>query len=72
MVPVHVHIMAAKVERDKELEDERVVRVRRREITKQTTCRRPIVGPNDPDHKIPPQSEPPTRDWGKEVEHTDQ
>ena len=33
VVPIHVHIVAAKVEGDKELEDEGMLWVRRREIT---------------------------------------
>lgn len=32
-IPVHVHVMAAKVERDEELEDERMLWIRRGEIT---------------------------------------
>ena len=31
-VPVHVHIVAAKVKRDEELEDERIFRIDRRKI----------------------------------------
>ena len=36
-VPVHVHVMAAKVERNKKLEDERMLWIRRGEITEQAT-----------------------------------
>lgn len=32
-VPVHVHVMATEVEGDKELEDERMLWIRRGEIT---------------------------------------
>ena len=40
-VPVHVHVMATKVERDKELEDERMLWIRRGEITEQAARGRP-------------------------------
>ena len=43
VVPVHVHIMAAEIEGDKELEDERILWIDRREIAEQTTRRRPNI-----------------------------
>lgn len=49
--------MAAKIQRDKELEDERVLRVGRREITKQTAGSCPVMGIEDPDHRRSPESD---------------
>ena len=42
-VPVHVHVMAAKVERDKELEDERMLWICRGEITEQAARGCPVI-----------------------------
>ena len=40
-IPVHMHVMATKVERDKELEQDGIGRIGRREIAQQARCRAP-------------------------------
>lgn len=51
LVPVHVHVVTAEVERYKELEDKRILWIRRREITQQAACGRPVVILKDPDRQ---------------------
>jgi hypothetical protein len=43
LVPVHVHIMAAKVERDQELEDECMLWICRGEIAEEATRGCPVI-----------------------------
>ena len=37
-IPVHVHVMTAEIERNQELEDERIVGIRRRQIYQEPRC----------------------------------